>query len=299
MARIQRTVQYNVLFSLWNLLIVHLAPSQTIIMSSISTVKPKIGSVVQDDKIKQEVLRHSVIISKCRHHASCLLLYYTAVHCYDAGLELPPPLKEGARHTQFMAHVFHPHPEINHDRAWELSRGVRSRVLSAALDHFQDQIQWPVIGQVEGLWRHVHYAALEYATNLHTHFSLNYKTFIKYTIHTFCDKINLVYIKHGAFVKDFLKNILIGGDHTMTVFQVAQREMRFELFLSVLRFLWWTIDKSRFLPVTIIYQVDSKLLEEFIDYHHGYIGKKKIDFSKTDEPQMISAMVLYFVYLLN
>ena len=41
------------------------------------------------------------------------------------------------------------------------------------------------------------------------------------------------------------------------------------------------------------------MLEEFIDFHRGYIDDKKIDFSKTDEPQMISALVLYFVHLLK
>ena len=65
-----------------------------------------------------------------------------------------------------------------------------------------------------------------------------YKTFIKYTIRMFCDKKDLVYIKNGVFVNDLLKKIhdllkkiLTGDDHTMTVFQVAESEVRFELFL--------------------------------------------------------------------
>ena len=41
------------------------------------------------------------------------------------------------------------------------------------------------------------------------------------------------------------------------------------------------------------------MLEEFIGFHCGYIAEKKIDFSKTSEPQMISALVLYFVHILK
>ena len=89
-------------------MIIHLAPSQTIIISSILTVKTKIGSVVRDDKIKQEVLRRSVAASKCRHRVSHMLLY-TAAYYYDADLELPP-LKESARPSKFVAHAFHPQP---------------------------------------------------------------------------------------------------------------------------------------------------------------------------------------------
>ena len=73
-------------------------------MSCISTIKSKIGSVVQDDRIKKELLRRSIVTAKCRHRASHLLLCI-AVHYYDEGLELPP-LKEGAKHTRFMAHIF-------------------------------------------------------------------------------------------------------------------------------------------------------------------------------------------------
>ena len=198
-------------------------------MSRISTTKSKIGSVVQDDRIKKELLRRSIVTAKCRHRASHLLLRI-AVHYYHEGLELPP-LKEGTKHTRFLAHVFHPHPERNDDGAWELGRSVLSLLPSAVLDHFQDVIRWPAIDQVEGLWRHVHCAATEYATNLQTHVSSNYKTFIKYTIHAFCDKNDLAYIKRGAFINDLMKKIPTGNDHTISVFQVAESDLRFELFL--------------------------------------------------------------------
>ena len=198
-------------------------------MSCISTIKSKIGFVVRDDRIKKELLRRSIVTAKCRHRASNLLLCIV-VHYYDEGLELPP-LKEGVKHIRFVTHVFHPHPERNDDGGWELGRSVLSLMPSAVLDRFQDEIQWPAIDQVEGLWQHVHCAAKEYATNLQTHVSSDYKTFIKYTIHAFCDKNDLAHIKRGAFVNDLLKKILTGDDHTMSVFQVSESDVRFELFL--------------------------------------------------------------------
>ena len=68
---------------------------------------------------------------------------------------------------------------------------------------------------------------------------------------------------------------------------------------SVLRFLWWTTHNSRLLPSAIISQVDSNLQEELIDFHRWYIDKKKINFFKIYEPQMTSALVVYFVHLLK
>ena len=76
--------------------------------------------------------------------------------------------------------------------------------------------------------------------------------------------------------------------------------MRFELFsIYAFRLHRCTWLNSRLHLVTVVSQVDSDLLEEFIGFHREYIDEKEIDFSKTGEPQMTSAMVLYFMRLLE